>query len=228
METIPASGGRNYVAELTGGRSYSLQVTSPTQSSDIPAYTLEPAGALFGGVATTTDTTTTDPQIVEVEFMGSHDHGGRRISILVSSSGHFIFNFCNTDSFAAHPFTLVLVETTLFNPLWSTFGGFETFYRFQNSTNSACNVTLRMINDAGTQVANTTFPIPANSTVPTVFTGPTAQGGLNLANDQAGQAIITHDCPPGAIQVDGFIGRFDLAAPVVLPIRIQAAREHAK
>ena len=114
-----------------------------------------------------------------------------------------------------------VAETTLFNPLWSTFGGFETFYRFQNSTNSSCNVTLRMVNDAGAQVANPSFAIPANSTAPTRTTGPT---DLNLANDQAGQAIITHDCPPGAIQVDGFLGLFG-AQTNVLPIRIQTARQ---
>jgi len=226
VETIPASGVRVYFAQLNAGRSYSLQVTTPANSANV-AYTLVLCDAFSGGVATTTDTTATDPPILD---SGSPVvvRGGRRLTIAVSSSGLFFLNFTNIDPFFAHPFTLVLVETTLFNPLWSTFGGFETFYRFQNSTNASCNITLRMMNDAGTQVANTTFPIPANSTVPTVFTGPTAQGGLNLANDQAGQAVITHDCPPGAIQVDGFTGRFDLAAPVVLPIRIQAAREHAK
>ena len=224
METIPASGGRIYIAQLTAGRSYSLQVTSPPENLSLSAYTLEISGTLLGGAATTTDTTTIDPRIVEIELFGGafKDHGGRRISILVSSSGGFDFTFCNTDSSNDHPLVVSLVETTLFNPLWSTFGVFETFYRFQNSTNASCNVTLRMVNDAGTQVANPSFAIPANSTAPTRTTGPT---DLNLANDQAGQAIITHNCPPGAIQLDGFLGRFDLAAPVVLPIKIQTARQ---
>ncbi len=152
----------------------------------------------------------------------SFGSGSERFLIVVPFDTNVFFPLVG---FSGGAFRVRVEETTLFNPLWSTFGGFETFYRFQNSTNASCDVTLRMVNDAGMQVANTTFPIPANSTVPTVFTGPTAQGGLNLADNQAGQAVITHDCPPGAIQVDGFTGRFDLAAPVVLPIKIQTARQ---
>ncbi len=156
---------------------------------------------------------------------GMSQFGAVRLSLTAANNTE-VFFFVNTGiATAPGDFRVRVEETTLFNPLWSTFGGFETFYRFQNATNSACSVTLRMVNDAGTVVANSTQPIPANSTAPTVFTGPMAQGGLNLANDQAGGATITHNCPPGAIQVDGFTGRFDLAAPVVLPIKIQTARQ---
>ncbi len=148
--------------------------------------------------------------------------GSFRRAVLVGSDMNLFFAL---GFGASGAFRVRIEETTLFNPLWSTFGGFETFYRFQNTTNTSCNVGLRLVNDAGMQVASTTLPIPANSTAPTVFTGPAGQGGLNVGNDQAGGAIITHDCPPGAIQVDGFTGRFDLAAPAVLPIRIQTARQ---
>ncbi|MGH9779231.1 MAG: tail fiber domain-containing protein, partial [Candidatus Acidiferrales bacterium] len=41
----------------------------------------------------------------------------------------------------------------------------------------------------------------------------------------AGRGSITHDCPPGAVQVDGFVGNFSGVAPAVLPIKIVAARE---
>ncbi len=149
-------------------------------------------------------------------------HNGMRVSVTGTGNDLFV----RVTAFLGQVLSMQLSETTLYNPLWSTFGGFETFYRFQNSTNSACNATLRMVNDAGTEVANTTIPMMANSTAPTIFTGPMAPGGgLGLADNQAGQAVITHNCPPGAIQVDGFTGRFDLAAPVVLPIKIEAARQ---
>ncbi len=163
METIPASGGRIYVAELTAGRSYSLQVTSPEQNGATLAYTLEPTGTLFGGVATTTDTTTTDPQIVEVEFMGAHDHGGRRISILVSSSGHFIFTFCNSDSVLGHALTIALVETTLFGAPYFTAFDFDTFITLQNTTNLAANATVRFIDVSNpATVFSTNVGVPAN------------------------------------------------------------------
>jgi len=178
---------------------------------------------MVGGTLTSTSLDATEP----VSFIapGGPTLGSLKIGFKAASDTHVFFRARSPGSGTVGSFRVRVEETTLFSPLWSTFGGFETFYRFQNSTNSSCNVTLRMVNDAGTQVANSSFPIPANSTVPTVFTGPMAQGGLNLANDQAGQAVITHDCPPGAIQVDGFTGRFDLAAPVVLPIKVLTARQ---
>lgn len=119
---------------------------------------------------------------------------------------------------ATSEYTIQVFDTTLVNPLWSTFGGFETFYRFQNVTNTTISVTLTLINDAGTVVASTTFTVNAGRTVPTRNTGPT---DLNLADNQAGQALITHDGPAGGIQVDGFLGLFTGGQSIVLPIKIE-------
>ncbi len=223
--SVPTNGAR-YVANLTEGGSYSLKIVLP-QGYSGSAPTLTGTGPFFCGSPPLplTNTSVIQPQVF-FQGIATDIRGGIRVNFTIPSTGGYAFDFQHFAGGTA-TVTAVLVETTLFSPLWSTFGGFETFYRFQNTSNGVCNVTLRMVNDAGMQVANTTFPILHNSTVPTVFTGPTAQGGLNLANDQAGQAIITHNCPPGAIQVDGFTGRFDLATPVVLPIKIQTAREHA-
>ncbi len=221
------AGERWFFTSVRAGRSYAIMVdnTGPSDGQDIVFFFGLILDTCAGGAAPGVRfIQTVEPRSVTVgNFHIGDPDGSTRVSFRPSATGDVFFNVLTTISPGS--FRIRVEETTLFNPLWSTFGGFETFYRFQNSTNAECSVTLRMINDAGTQVANTTFPIPANSTVPTVFTGPAAQGGLNLANDQVGQAVITHDCPPGAIQVDGFTGRFDLAAPVVLPIKIQTARQ---
>jgi len=209
---------RWYRAVVKVNRSYVIVVEnlSPTDTSGFVAISSLLGGSCMGTTLPTAPGSTTEPVSADSGV------GAIRLAFTVNSNAAVFFPL---DGTMGTKFRVRVEETTLFNPLWSTFGGFETFYRFQNSTNSACSVTLRMVNDAGTVVANSTQPIPANSTAPTVFTGPMAQGGLNLANDQAGGATITHNCPPGAIQVDGFTGRFDLAAPVVLPIKIQTARQ---
>jgi hypothetical protein len=126
------------------------------------------------------------------------------------------------DSATGTDYRVRVVETTLTSPLWTTFSNFETFYRFNNVTNGSISVTLWLLNDAGTVVASPTFAVPANSTSPTRNTGPT---DLNLPDDTAGQAIITHNGPPGAIHVDGFSGNFSVSPPVVLPIKIEPARQ---
>lgn len=148
---------------------------------------------------------------------------GRRRTFTIATNTSFgvrIGPFATGTSYA-----VALHETTLYNPLWSTFGGFETFYKFYNTSNSSCTVTLRLRNDADAAVAGgspAAFAISANQTSATRTTGPT---DMNVANDQAGHAFITHNCPPGAIQVDGFLAFFGTTTSV-LPIKILGAREN--
>lgn len=119
---------------------------------------------------------------------------------------------CGADS----EYSIQAWDTTLQSPVWSTFGGFETFYRFLNATNQTIHGTLTLLDaTGGTVVATQDFTIPAGATTGTVFTGP---GGLNLANDQAGQARFTHDGPVGAILIDGFLGFFG-ASTSTIPIK---------
>jgi hypothetical protein len=115
-----------------------------------------------------------------------------------------------------------IVETTLVSPLFTTFSNFETFYRFVNTTNQPVSVTLKLISDAGTIVVNDTFTVAANGTAPTRNTG---ISDYNVADNTAGQAIITYDGTPGAIQIDGFSGNFSVNPPIVLPIKIVPARQ---
>jgi hypothetical protein len=96
------------------------------------------------------------------------------------------------------------------------------FYRFQNTTNEEVNLTLTLVNDGATTVASVTLAVPAGATAPTRHTG---LSDLNVPDNQAGQAIITHDGPPGAIQVDGFLRAVSGSTLVILPIKITAARE---
>lgn len=129
----------------------------------------------------------------------------------------------DTTCTASSTYTIQLFDTTLVNPLWSTFNIFETFYRIQNVSNITVNVTLQLINDpsfGGAVVASDTFSLAAGTTAPTRNTGPT---DLNLADNQAGQAIISHDGPPGAIQVDGFLRGVSGGILVVLPIKVTSA-----
>jgi hypothetical protein len=210
--TIPDGTNFWYLFDTTPGRSFSIEFKDPLEAwGNFP-------GALAVFQTGTCSTVITPRDTVDVA--PSIPNTARRVSITTTAFRQW-FTLANSSG-GTRPYTVSVSETTLYSPLWSTFGGFETFYRFQNTTNASCEVNLRLVNDAGTQVAGSTFSIPANRTAPTRNTGP---GDLNIADSQAGQAIITHDCPPGAIQVDGFLGNFGVFPPVVLPIKIVAARE---
>ena len=199
------------------GRSYSVEVLASLEEGFVFHF-----GAVGNSCPTADDAIYRNTSAIAPQLFDGAD--GQRMSFIAPSNGFYLVRVENNGS--SQTFRYSAVETTLYNPLWSTAGGFETFYRFQNTTNDVCNVTLTMRNDAGALVGGTpvTFPIPANSTVPTRNTG---AGDLNVGNGLAGNATISHDCPPGGVQVDGFTAIFG-ASTAVLPIKIVGAREALK
>lgn len=181
----------HYRTALTGGRSYSLQVTTGELNFNSLPYVL---CTTFEG--SLTDTTSVDPVIIT----NGGQQGGRRVSFLPSVSTSIMdFRFQNSDAFS-HTFTAVLVETTLFSPSWSTAGALETFYSCSNTTNSALDATLTLSDTAGGQVATLSFTgVPAGGSVST------STLALGVANDLSGSARLTHNGPPDAFVCDASI-----------------------
>ena len=124
---------------------------------------------------------------------------------------------------AISEYSIQLFDTTLLSPFFSTFSGFETFYRLVNTTNAIISGTLTLFDGNGNVLVSTNVTIPAGGSSPTIFTGPTAQGGLNIADNQAGPARFSHNGPPGGILIDGFLGNF-AGTPIVLPIKFERAQ----
>jgi len=124
---------------------------------------------------------------------------------------------------ATSEYSIQLFDTTLLSPFFSTFSGFETFYRLVNTTNASISGTLTLFDGNGNVLVATNVTIPAGGSSPTIFTGPAAQGGLNIADNQAGPARFSHNGPPGGILIDGFLGNFS-GTPSVLPIKFERAQ----
>jgi hypothetical protein len=204
------------------GRSYSIEVQGSIAANTTFTEFFGAVGEVcpVATAAGYTITTTNDPP--HGGPGGNPAAFGRRASFVAPSTGLYMVTVNNTGGITG-AFKYSVSDTTLFNPLWSTFGGFETFYKFYNTTSASCSVTLSLRNDNNTVRAASTFSLAADNTSATRTTGST---DLNVTNDVAGHAFITHDCPPGAIQVDGFLGFFG-ATTSVLPIKIVAARESA-
>jgi hypothetical protein len=150
---------------------------------------------------------------------------GDRVSInQASPSLRTVLVSVANSSMQARDLSFRVAETTLFSPLWSTAGGFETFYRLQNTADAACNVRIRMQDTFGAPdlPVNEVVTVAAGFVAATRNTGPT---DFDVAEGQSGFTLFVHDCPPGAVQVDGFVGNFSGVAPAVLPIKIVAPRE---
>jgi len=208
------------------GRSYSVEVQGSIGANQSFTEFFGAAGAICPGATAAgyTITTTNDPP--HVGPGGNPPFFGRRASFVAPSTGLYMVTVNNTGG-GTGAFKYSVSDKTLFNPLWSTFSGFETFYRIQNTTNASCMVTLNLRNDAGALVGGSprTVTVAANSTFTTLHTGPGAfPPAMAVADNLAGGATFTHDCPPGAIQIDGFLGNF-AGTPIVLPIKIVSARE---
>ena len=217
--TIPASTTVWFAFVPTAGHSYTAEGNYPEDSFNPGVLAFKASDLNFATCAGTSTLGAIDTFGVDPDA-----EGGDRASFIVPFSPvspPVVYMSAQNIEAVPHRFTFLVSETTLFNPLWSTFGGFQTFYRFQNTTSATIHVTLTLINNAGTTVATiTALAIAPGATAATRSTSPL---DLNVTPQQAGQGIITHDGPPGALQVDGFLGNFS-GGSVVLPIKIVGAR----
>jgi len=118
-------------------------------------------------------------------------------------------------------FRLRVEETTLYNPAWSTFGTFETFYSCTNTTNNSfLDATLRLFNTAGTQVGTFTFSdVPAGGAVST------NTELLGVANSLNGSATLTHNGPPGAFLCEAAIANLATAPNVIMQVKFTTSRQ---
>ena len=192
---------------VIGGRSYSVWTTFPSDANNeatggIPDTILN----LFinscsaSAFAINDDDFSREPVVPfrgsRVSFRSTEEAGVAAgsfsfLNIRVTGFGG-VFNF---------RFNLHIVETTLFSPRWSTFGGFETSWGFQNTSNATITATLTVLRNDGSVEATTSFTIPPRGVA---FQG-TRPSDLNIADNRAGTAVLTHNGPPGGIQADGFM-----------------------
>jgi hypothetical protein len=183
---FPVENGRSYVFESfnnSGGGSVYMDVSGAGTC---------PNGDDATG-STIRDITTVSPAI--------WSSWGIRKSVRVSAlTGLFwrLYNGCcgaTSGSFS-------ITETTMFSSAWSTNGTYNTYYSFQNTTNATCNVTLTLLDTAGT--VKTTF----SAAVATGATLSTNTASLGTARSLTGTARLTHDCPPNTINGAAFIANF--------------------
>jgi uncharacterized repeat protein (TIGR01451 family) len=199
-------------ASLRIGSSYSVEFKSTTGTVPPGTLTVFSGDDACSGTSTlvTTDTTDVDPSgnlgAVRQSFTATGTLGYFRAR-LTSSSGSPI------------SYQVSWSETTLFSPAWSDFGGFDTFYSFQNTTGSTVNGRLTLRDTAGVEVISTNLTIPAGQTA-SVNTA-----GLGIARNQAGTAKFTHDGPPGSIVAEAAIANFSLSPAYVQTVKFQAVRE---
>lgn len=139
---------------------------------------------------------------------------GQRISFLASVSGLNIISITNTG--AQGTYTYRFTDTTLFNPRWSTWSGFDTSWGFTNMSDMPITGTLYVYGPNNRLLAATQVSIPANQQLFRT----SYPSDLSLPRNNAGYAVFAHNGPPGAILADAYIQNGSLS--VITPEKFEA------
>jgi hypothetical protein len=92
-----------------------------------------------------------------------------------------------------------VTDTTLYNPRWSTYGGFETSWGFANTTAFDISATLTVLDQNGSVLKTEQLTLKAG-----LFTGLRAVFDFKVPADHAGDATLAFIGPPGGIVADAY------------------------
>lgn len=204
----PVTAGVGNVAALyffvTSGRSYTVEIASTANS--IPSAVTGGYGdgcpTVSGGwLGNTSMTPRTDARVV-------------RLTIAATADTFIVTRIPDGTV------TYSVSETTLYNPSWSTSGGFATQWGLQNTTASPITGTLTVTESFGGSATYTrAVTIPANSGV--FVTTYDAFVGGPIPSGRGGTARFSHDGTSGSVNGDGFL----VSSSQTIPISFRAARD---
>ena len=196
------------------GHSYSFEYFAAfanTGAQDNAVLLYAPADTPCTTPGTTTLTvnadTFADPYMSNVGFTG------RRRSFVAPASG--VYKFSIAQGASGQTSTFRVVDTTLYNPRWSTYSGFITQYGFQNTTNEDLSVTVTVtkVLPAGAPITLGPFTVPANSEVFKVVGA--SSGDIVAGANQAGFAVAAYNGAPGVLKADAYF--INPSATVIVP-----------
>ncbi len=124
---------------------------------------------------------------------------GQRVSFIAGSSGLNIVSISNAQ--AAGPYSYRFTDTTLFNPRWSTWSGYDSTWGFTNMSDMAVAGTLYVFNASNQLLASVPVSLPANGQV---FRS-SGSSDMNLPRNNSGSVIFAHNGPPSSIIADSYM-----------------------
>ena len=205
---IPIFGDAYYGAFLKAGHSYEVEVWNPFGEDD-SYLNFRPQLSLLNGNCDPKDyidVATIDPAL----NLGFSD----RISWTQNSDGYRFVHLQNFDPNNAYLYYMRIVDTTLFNPRWSTINGFGTSWGLNNITNADISGTFTVYDTSGSVLKTQSVIVPAGRTK---FYSSSAD--LSLPNNASGSAMFAFIGPSGAIQADAYM--VNSGGTVVVPTKFE-------
>ena len=204
FDFVAANSTNNYAFAAVAGRSYSVEVRQDYDDVNTDLTVTIQAGACPGAaIAGITHTESVEPQIannvVRESFIAA---ANTTVQIAVTSCPA-----CVNGRYIA----IKVSDTTLFNPGWSTFGGFNGFYAIMNTTSSPVSGTLTFFNGStGAVTKSVAVNLTAVGTAGAIASVNTQS--LGVAANQFGYATFAYTGPPGAVTINTSIANFSVNA----------------
>lgn len=205
-----------YQAGTVAGRSYTVEVRQNYDdvNTDL-TVTLFSDGAC-GTTLSVANNNATEPVMPA---------NGSRFSFIATTSTLKI-QVSNANATTGRYISVVVSDTTLFNPRWSSAASFHTEWGLVNTTGTAISATFTLLNVNGTVNTTTPVNIPAKGVAFLDTRNVSAGIALNIPDGQFGYATLAHNGPPGALVGDAYIinaGFF--SGPFIQPGKFEATRQ---
>ncbi len=139
---------------------------------------------------------------------------GRRVSFTAQSGGLYLISIANVAASGAYSFRAV--DTTLFNPRWSTYGGYDNAWGFLNASDMTIVGTLTVYDTSGRALRSAYLTLSPGAEQ-FKFTFPT---DMNLPRNSAGYATFSHNGPPNSVIADAYME--NLSINVVFTSKFEA------
>ncbi len=197
------------------GHSYSLELNydasndSAAGAPGLSQYQLFNTGDNFCSTTTTLTFYRTDGTSPVMETTGT----SKRLGFIAPKSG--FYGFWAQEGANGGTYSFRIVDTTMFNPRWSTWSGFSTSWGFNNNSDQTISGTFTIYDGSGAVLKTKSVSLPAGK-VTFFSSGPS---DLNLPNNVAGSAMFAYVGPPGAIQVDAYM--LNGSGTVVIPTKFE-------
>jgi uncharacterized repeat protein (TIGR01451 family) len=210
--SIGAGATQSFLAFLTPGASYSVEAKSISGTQAPGTLTVYRGDDGCG-------TTSTAQARSTAGFDPAEGTSAQRFSFTASGTVTYRITLVN-GSGSSIPYQLVLGETTLFSPSWTTNATYDTYYSLKNTTSATINGTLTFFDPSGQPLGSPfALTITPNATVATNTVA------LGVSRNMTGTVMFTHDGPPGAVMAEAVVANFSLNPPYVQPVKFKPQRE---
>ena len=201
------------------GHSYSVEFEPPADNYAGASHVIFSQPTVFGpndtlaGCRGTSTVQATPNSGYAPVILKNGSGAGRRLSFTAQAAGlHLI---AVTNSGATGGYTFRAVDTTLVNVLWSTCGGFDNEWMFQNASDMPITGVLTVYDFANNVLTSAPTSIPSAAGVVRY----SHSFDLKLPRNSAGYAVFSHNGPPSSVVAISYMVNGQLT--VIAPARME-------